>query len=194
MKQITLWHGGRDLESDYNSFKASKKGRWEYGPGLYLTTHYERAASYAKGNGKTYLVTLEKGNDIKDVSIDISIINEFVLKNIIKSKQLLVLEDIYSNMKRMNTTPLVKAEVLLNLIIHYDAITTPKTKALNEFLVENNVDYSHVPYYGGRGEDVFVIFNNKKIKSIQHIRAKDVNLEDFKLSIEFKEKKIKNSI
>lgn len=186
MKKIKLWHGGRNLESDYLEFKGSKKDRWQHGPGLYLTTHYDRASQYAKGNGKTYMVTIEEGNDIKDISIDISFINEFVICNVKKSKQKEILNDIYQNMNRMNSNPLVKAEVFLNLIINHDAITIPKTKLLNKFLVNHNVDYCAVNNYGGRDEKILVVFNNKKIKSVKPLYSKDVVLEDYQLPFEFK--------
>lgn len=186
MNYIELWHGGRDLEFSYKEFGNTRKNRWEHGPGLYLTTHYDRARNYAKGGGKTYLVTVEEGNNIDNVLIDISLVNEFVANNIIKSKQKSILDDLYENMNRTNTTPSIHANVLVNLIINLEAISNTKTKKLNQFLVENNVDYGIVNRYSGREENVMVIFNNKKIKSVKFISAKDVLSEDYIKSFDFK--------
>lgn len=186
MNYIELWHGGRDLEFNYKEFGNTRKNRWEHGPGLYLTTHYDRARNYAKGGGKTYLVTVEEGNNIDNVLIDISLVNEFVANNIIKSKQKSILDDLYENMNRTNTTPSIHANVLVNLIINLEAISNTKTKKLNQFLVENNVDYGIVNRYSGREENVMVIFNNKKIKSVKSISAKDVLSEDYIKNFDFK--------
>lgn len=185
MRYITLWHGGRNLDSDYQEFKPSRKNRWEYGPGLYLTTHYDRALKYAKGNGRTYQVHVQEGNDIKDVELNIADVNNFIANYVIKSKQKLMLDDIYNNMNRMNSSPFIKANVFLNLIISHEAIVNTKTKNLNQFLVNQTIDYSLLPNYGGRDENIMVVFNNKKIKSVNHFSAKDVILDERILKSEF---------
>lgn len=191
---ITLWHGGRDLEYNYREYSGSKKGRWEHGPGLYLTTHYDRARQYSKGNGSTYKVNVECNNNIKDVIIPVEAINEFINRHVIKSKQKELLEDVYSNIERMKR-PGIIAENFLNLIINLNAIQNTNTIVLNKFLVEHNVDYGLVKRYGGREEDVVIIFNNKCIKSVNKITAKDVIKDDYEIII-FNEDKsnIKKSI
>ena len=42
---MNVWHGGK-LEDSYQDSISHKKGRWEHGPGLYLTTHYDTAKKY----------------------------------------------------------------------------------------------------------------------------------------------------
>lgn len=180
---MKLWHGGRNLESDYDQPKKATKGRWEYGPGLYLTTHYETAYKYAKGGGKTYQVHFELGTNINDVLIKFDDAVEFIQSNVTKSKRTIILEDIHFNMKRMGQTSELDANVFLNLMINHDAVIGEKTINLNKFLVEQGIDYSTVDRFSGRDETVVVIFNHKIIKSVKPIKAKDVSLEEYELPI-----------
>lgn len=181
MTTITLWHGGRNLESQHKEHLSSKKGRWEHGPGLYLTTHYDTAYSYAKGGGKTYMVEIEEGNDLRNTLIDIHKVNNFVAKYVIGSKKKELLSDIYDNMHRMNLNSQVNAEVVLNLIINSDAITNTKTHELTKFFVENGVDYGVVTRFKGRDENVLVVYNKEKIKKVKSVSAKDVSLDQWEL-------------
>lgn len=184
-KNITLWHGGRDLEFNYREPKPSQKGRWEHGPGLYLTTHYETARDYAKGGGKTYKVEFELGENIQNVMIPLEKALLFIYDNATKKKQKIIIDDIHENMKRMNLIDKVEANVFLNLLFNYDAVVGNKTLNLNRFLVESGVDYGVVNRFKGRDETVFVIYNLDKIKKVKHISAKDVDLKDFELELNF---------
>ena len=182
---IKLWHGGRNLEYNFKTFKTPAKGKWEYGPGLYLTNNYHRAYNYAKGGGSTYLIEIEKGNDLKNISIPLTDAFDFLQKNILKSKLKNIYEDLNNNSHRMKTYPNVQLEILLNLIINYEAIQSKNIEKLNKFLVENGADYSIVNNYGGNGETVFVILNKEKIKKVNKIKAQDVKSEMFELSVDF---------
>lgn len=188
MNTLTLWHGGRDLEYSYHSFQSSRKGKWEHGPGIYLTTHYERASSYAKGGGKTYLVEFSEGNNIENVYIPLSEIYEFVNLYVIKRKAKEVIDCIKDNSKRTSNGDTIKASYFLNIMINFDALSPAKTNNLNEFLVNHGADYSVVDNFGGRAETVFVIFNNKLIHKVKSIPAKDVDLSQWELPVSFLQK------
>lgn len=181
---MKLWHGGIDLEHSYNEVKKASKGRWEYGPGLYLTTHYETARKYAKGGGKTYHVHIELGNSIHNVKINLDETLSFIKDNVVKSKQKELIVDLHNNMKRMNLVNEVEANVLLNLIINSDAVVGEKTIKLNEFLVQNKADYSIVDRFSGRDETVVVIFNPKQIKKVSPIKSSEASLEEYELPFE----------
>lgn len=178
---INLWHGGRDLHLSYHKPKVCAKGRWEHGPGLYLTTHYETARKYAKGGGTTYKVELELGNHIKNIDIHIDNVLYFVKKNVIKSKQKDIIDDLHNNMKRSQTMAFINAEVIVNLCVNYEALKGEQTVELNRFLVENNVDYGTENNFGGRGETVCVVYNLDKIKKVKAIKSQDVLLTDYEL-------------
>lgn len=190
-QEFTLWHGGRDLNFTYNEPKISAKGRWEHGPGLYLTTHYETARKYAKGGGSTFKVTIELGNHIGDINIHIDNVLDFVKKNVVKSKQNDIINDLHNNMKRSQTTPYIQAEVIVNLCVNYEALKGEKTVELNRFLVQNNVDYGTVDNFGGRNETVCVVYNLDKIKKVKSIKSTDVKIDDFEIFFPKKESKSK---
>lgn len=181
---IKLWHGGRNLESSYKD-NIPCKGLWEYGPGLYLTTSYERARKYAKGGGSTYAVEVYQGNDIDKIDLPIEKVQDFISENVIGSKKKEMLEDIHSNMKRLNNTKGVQAQTFLNLIINNEAVKKTKTHILNEFLVANSIDYGIVTNYGGSDETVLVVFNRAKIKSVKKTNASDVSLDDYSMPFAF---------
>lgn len=181
---IKLWHGGRYLESSYKE-NIPCKGLWEYGPGLYLTTSYERARKYAKGGGSTYAVEVLKGNDIDKVDLSIEVVQEFIFNHVIGTKKQQMLQDIHSNMKRLNNTQGVQAQTFLNLIINNEAVKKTKTHILNEFLVDNSIHYGVVKNYGGSNETVLVVFNRAKIKSVKKINSIDVMLDDYSMPFVF---------
>jgi hypothetical protein len=178
---IQLWHGGRNLEYSTKEFQGANKNRWEHGPGLYLTTHYDTARDYAKGGGKTYLIDVPEGSFIHEVNIPVELANEFVSRHIIGKKQKELLQLMYENMHRKNNSTHINAENFLNLIFNLNAIQTPKTRELNQFLVEQGVDYGWVNNFKGRNETVLVIYNFAKIKKITSVMAKDVDLHQREL-------------
>ncbi len=180
---ITLWHGGRDLESGYHEVRSHGKGRWEHGPGLYLTTSYMTAAKYAKGGGKLYKVTVRKGTDISDVFITYDQAMEFVNKAVVGRKRKEMAEDLKTNMLRRKADR-INAEVLVNLCLNTGAIPNSKTNLLRQFLIDHGVDYIWVKHYGGSDETVVVVVNPKVIAKVEAIPAKDVK-DNFKLSAEF---------
>lgn len=189
MNTLTLWHGGRDLEYNYRSFQSSRKGSWEHGPGIYLTTHYERASSYAKGGGKTYLVEFNEGNNIDNVKIPLNQIYEFVNLYVIKKKAKEVIDCIKDNSNRTSDGESIKASYFLNILINFDAISPSKTDKLNQFLVDSGADYSIVDNFGGRPETVFVIFNNQLINKVKFVPAKQVDLSQWELPCAFFQQK-----
>lgn len=185
MKTLTLWHGGRDLEYNYHTFQSSRKGKWEHGPGIYLTTHYERASSYAKGGGKTYLVEFSEGKHIEDIKLSLADVYEFVNTYTIKKKSKEVIDCIKNNAQRTSSDDTIRASYFLNIMINFDAVSPSKTNYLNQFLVEHGVDYGTVNNFGGRPETVFIIFNNKIIQKVKSVASKDVHLNQWEIPVEF---------
>jgi len=174
---MTLWHGGRGLEFSYNEMMPHKKGRWEHGPGLYLTTHYDTAFKYAKGGGKVYSVTIRKGNSIDNVVVNlkdaIDFVKEFAMKKF-KDKIINDLEQIsYRNVKDG-----INISAVVNLCLNYDALRPSSTVALRQFLIKNGADYEMSPRFGGRDETIVILFNPELIKSVKPIKASDVDTDD----------------
>lgn len=183
---LTLWHGGRNLESSYHEFAPHKGGRWEHGPGLYLTNHYDIAARYAKGGNKLYKVTITKGRDSDDVQIPFEDVSEFA-KRLIKGRaRKEFLEMCQTNMQRRGLSG-VPAKVVSTLALNLEAIQNSNTGELRRFLVDHGADYTFVQNYHG-GASVYVIHNPKVIQRVEIIKGSDVK-SDFELPAQFNEAK-----
>ena len=175
---LTLWHGG-NLE--YGQENVSHKGgRWEHGPGLYLTTHYDTARKYSKGSRKLYRVVVKKGTNIQDVNLPVSAVMDFAENYFIKSKR----KEVVSRIEKRINNNTINADTFLNIVFNEQAIKNTDTDKLRIFLVKNGVDYSIVDNAFGWGERMIVLFNMKNIVSKTIVKPKD-KLEVFDLSTEF---------
>jgi len=177
---MTLWHGG-NLSDGFIDSLSHKKGKWEYGPGLYLTTHYHTAKGYAKGNRKLYKVVIQKGSAIEDVMIDVQTVFEFIDGNVIRNRAQIIKDNLERHIKD-GRVPLF---ILNNLIINYDGIKNTNTNELRKFLVENGADYSLVSNAFGWHEMMVVLFNMDKIVSITQVKPND-KISEYDLATEFK--------
>lgn len=145
------------------------KSRYEYGPGLYLTTSYELAKDYAKGSRKLYMVTVDNGNDISDCSIKRDAIDEFVYMNVISSKKKLVKEALD---RWTRNDGMVSADIFLNIMLNESAVKPTNAGKIRTFLVESGVDYhvtGNIRYNG----EMMVLFNMKKIVKVQRVLPTD---------------------
>lgn len=177
---LTLWHGGN---LDFNEENVShKKGRWEFGPGLYLTTHYNTAKKYAKGSRKLYQVVVQKGVDIKDVDLPVDTVLAFVNTYVIKAKK----RDILERIEKRTSNGMISADTFLNIMINEEAIKNINTSQLRNFLVQNGIDYSIQDSAFGWHERMLVIFNMKKIVSKKVVKSTE-KIEEFDLPTDFKE-------
>lgn len=177
--QLVLWHGG-DLGNSLDDTMSHKKGRWEYGPGLYLTTHYDTAAKYAKGSRKLYRITIANGNDINDTPILASNIYKFVREYVISTKRI----DILERIAKYETNGMVPGYIFLNIIINESAIPNTKSRELRTFILNNGVDYVIVDNAFGWGERMVVLFNFNKIIKKEIIKPKD-KIDNYSLPTEF---------
>lgn len=171
---MQFWHGG-DLDN-YDDIIAQKNGRYEYGPGLYLTTHYDTAKKYAKGRRKFYIISVEKGNDINKSLLDIDRVKEFINKYVIKSKQ----KEILQRIEKYNKENTIKGYIFNNILLNEKALSPRNTSNLRQFLIDNGVDYEIVDNPFGWGEKMMVLYNMKKIKNVKQITAKD-KIENYDL-------------
>jgi len=169
---MSFYHGG-NLDR-YEPSLAQKKGRYEYGAGLYLTTHYETAHKYAKGSRKMYLVTVEIGTDVNKAFINLDRAKEFINKFAVASmrKELIKILDSYTK----DTT--IKAYIFNNILNNYKAIKPSNTTNVRDFFIENNIDYEIVDNPFGWGEQMMVLYNMKKIVKSIIIKPND-KIQDF---------------
>jgi len=176
---IVLWHGG-SLDDGYNETQRHKKGRWEYGPGLYLTTHYETAKKYAKGSRRLYRITVEKGNNIKDMSLSKEKIFQFVNTFVKNNKR----KETKNRLEKHTKDGLINADIFLNILINGETILGKYTNELRTFFVDNGIDYSLESNVYGWNELMLVLFNMNKIINKEVITDK-TKIETFDLPKEF---------
>lgn len=172
---IILYHGGRGLEyGGHREIVPNAKGRWEHGPGLYLTTSYSRAKNYAKGGRKVYKIVIKRGKNLRGSTIPYQEVQQFTKQYIAASKRKSFIEELNTIMARYNLTDKVPADVFVNLIINDDLLQSSKTPILNKFLVDNGIDYSIVTNYGGSGETVVALFNRNLIISASLLGKEEI--------------------
>jgi protein tyrosine/serine phosphatase len=181
-RTMSLWHGG-DLSESYDETISHKKGRFEYGPGLYLTTHYGTAKKYAKGSRKLYLITIRKGININDIVITSEKVTAFVNEYVIKSKR----KDVMFYIERQIKNDKINAETFCNIIINNDAIKPSDTNRLRTFFIMNGIDYSIVNNAFGWHEKMIVLFDMKLIINKVIVKPKD-KIEVFDLPTDFNER------
>jgi hypothetical protein len=170
---MQFWHGG-NLDNE----KSIKSGRWEYGPGLYLITHYQTAKKYAKGNRKLYLITVAKGNDSENSYISFDSSKDFIETYCIKNKR----KEIIDSLQKYNKDGFVRASILINLIVNLNAIRNSEAKNLTKFLVDSKIDYTIVDNpFGWNKQKMMVLFNMAKIVDKKVITSKD-KIEQFDLA------------
>jgi hypothetical protein len=164
---MNFWHGG-NLD-DYGDAIAQKNGRYEYGPGLYITTHYDTARKYAKGSRKLYLVTVENGTEISKAYLDEDKVRDFVSSYVIGSKK----KGILTRMERYFVDGKIKANTFNVILLNNKAIKPSNTINLRSFLVDNGIDYEIVLNPFGWGETMMVLYNMNKIVNVIKVGSSD---------------------
>ena len=177
---MTLWHGG-DL-SNYDENLSHKKGRVEYGPGLYTITNYAIASKYSKGSRKLYLVCIEKGTNLTEVNVELEKVFEFVNNYVIKSKR----EDVIKRIEKLKKSEKINMEFFNNIVINEDAIKNSNQPYYRKFLVELGIDYYIVNRYDGYNCKMIVLFNQKKLKESYRVKPTD-RFEDYDLDGKFED-------
>jgi hypothetical protein len=165
---MSFWHGGR-LDDAYSEAISHKKGRWEYGPGLYLTTHYGTAQRYSKGNRKLYLITIRKGNDADDVKIPVEEALDFVNTYVLRAMR----KEVIWAINEHSATGSIDGDIFINIIVNRQAIKNTDTFKFRKFLVQQGIDYSIVDNAFGWGEVMVVLFNMRNVVGKKAVNPKD---------------------
>lgn len=165
---MSFWHGG-DLTD--TSMRPQKKGRYEYGSGLYLITKYEVVQKYAKGSRKLYKVDVHKGTEINEINLDIDKAKKFINTYVKANKRKLILNMIDDNVGRVGK---LHASSFNNILLNEDAINTRDTVTLSAFLVENGIDYELIKNpFGWGNATMMVLYNIDKIANITRVMPND---------------------
>jgi hypothetical protein len=174
---LSFYHGG-NLDR-YDDTLSQKKGRYEYGAGLYLTTHYETAAKYAKGSRKMYLIIVNKGNDINKMPLIFEKAKSFINTYASPSMR----KEIINALLKYNKDGNIPAYIFNNLLNNYQAIKPAYTKYVRQFYIDNNIDYDIVDNPFGWGEQMMILYNMKKIAKTIIIKPTD-KIKDYLINNE----------
>lgn len=171
---IELWHGGRRW-NDKPSVQAPRKGRYECGPGIYLTSQYDRARKYAAGNGITTLVSLRENITwLERTEVSLQAMEDYVRQTMGFRKRSLILEDLAKIAHRLDRDQL-SANSLVNLCVNHDVLSGSQGVNLAHWLVEQGIDASlHVV---NLIEHWVVVFNPVIIEGYRAVPAAQVSLD-----------------
>lgn len=177
---IKCWHGSQRW-SGAPEVQPVSKGRYESGPGLYLTTRRTTAAKYARGAGSLVMVEidpsvrlLEDARFTREQMQD-ALDGLYRLRNRKKIE-----EDLDANVARHPDGKLL-AIYLVNLCVNYEALTGANGPALASWLARNGVDASLDQR--GSGEDWLVVFNPKVIVASTKLTAAQADQYDWDLPL-----------
>ena len=170
---IKLYHGGQLW--DKPQILPPKNNRYEGGVGIYLTTSYETARKYAKGNKIVLAVYIQPDFKlIQNVLIKPQIIIDFLKSIKIKNKQNII-QDI-TNYQHKTQKNLIPLSVLNNLILNYQAASGQTGILINQFITQNGADAEIDKKYN---EDWLIVFNTNIIKHWEKVDPKTI--KDFDL-------------
>lgn len=175
---IQMWHGGRRWTGG-PELQAPKAGRYECGPGIYLTNRYQRAQKYAKGGGVTTLVTLRDGlRWLEKTELPLDTLKDYVRSASGFRKREAVLADIERS-AASEQRDILPASYLVNLCVNHEVLSGGQGVRLAQWLGEQGIDAS---LYAVNGEEQWVIvFNPSAIAQYRAMPASQVSLEQYEL-------------
>lgn len=165
---LKFWHGSQRWDG-HPQVGPSKKGRYEAGPGIYLTTHRNRAAGYAKGAGSLVYV---------EASIELRLLEDARLTRQQMAEALAALPRLRNRKKieadldecaERHPDGRLFASYLVNLIVNHEALTGGAGPALARWLTEHGIDASRQSQSGN--EDWLVVFNPDVLKTFKKLTA-----------------------
>jgi hypothetical protein len=139
------------------------------------------------GKRKLYLVTVESGNEISSSFLPVLVVKDFIKKYIVGNSK----QEVFNRVSKYFEDDKVKANIFNNIILNCNGIKPSNTIKLRDLFIENGIDYELVDNAFGWGEEMMVLYNLKKIKSIERITD---NSQKYKDSREFIDKIISEGL
>lgn len=185
-----LWHGGRRWEGS-PEVRPPKQGKYECGPGIYLTTNYLTAKKYGSGGGVTTRVTLATGiRWLQQAKLPVRELVEYLdTAPRLKARQR-IKDDFLSRQeaRKLSLDDYCDVERLVNLLINESSLAGNLGVHLAAWLTSKGIDASlHSPK---TGEQWVIVFNPNVIRKPRVVSATVVELADYDLpAIELPTKK-----
>lgn len=175
------WHGGKRWDGK-PEVQAPRQGRYECGPGIYLTNRYLTAKKYAAGGKVTTLITLANNvRWLQDAKLPLKELFDF-LDTVPRLKgRARVKADFEQRCVRreMLMTDLCPVEYLVNILINTESLAGQVGLALVDWLTSKGVDAS---LHGAHGQEQWVIvFNPAVIVKHEVVSGSKVSLDSYEL-------------
>jgi hypothetical protein len=178
---LKLWHGGSRWMGK-PEVQAPRKGRYECGPGINLTTRYLTARKHAGGSNVTTLVTLADGvRWLQQAKLPLRELVEFLdTAPRLKNRRSITEDFLQRAVKRgLELDDLSSVETLVNVLINSEALAGKVGLHLVDWLVSKGIDAS---LHNAFGQDQWVIVFNPAI-IVQHkvVSATNAPLDMYEL-------------
>lgn len=178
MKNIVIWHGSQHWQNPPR-IQPSRKGCYEYGPGIYGTTHYFRANRYAKGGGQTMKIEISpEVRLLQDLKLPLEVMKNFVHDRPRMRNKKKILSDLDFCAERQPNQNL-SASYLLNLCVNHEALNGEHGQALATFFTECGADADIVSQSGA--EEWIIIFNPDIVVKATPTPSKNVDKTHYEL-------------
>lgn len=161
--KVIGYHGGRAWDGPAE-VRPPRKGRAEHGPGLYFTTDYDQARSYAKGGGQVRVAELELGPKFIRPgewvwSMSVSEAEAFVVSSFPRQSHPKIMDDIRRSASR-RASDRIDPIMLSNLALNHDLLDPRLGVELQKMLVEHGRPYEATSRSGNnRWEEIIVAYD-----------------------------------
>ena len=165
---IKCWHGSQRW-TGFPEVQPVSKGRYESGPGIYLTTRRQRASEYARGAGSLVMIEIDPNVRLLENAWFTREQMQDALDSLPRLRRRKEIEKDLDRSLDRHPDGVMPAIYLVNLCVNHEALTGDNGPALARWLVQNGVDASLD--HKGLGEDWMVVFNPKVIVKSRKLTA-----------------------
>jgi hypothetical protein len=173
---IILWHGSQSWRGTPDVQPAAGD-RLEHGPGIYLTTSYRRARSYARGGGSVIRFEIDPHvRWLEHETLPLADAIRFLEERPRLRKRAETIADLRENAARTAGRlggDRVRASVLVNLMVNYRSATGDHGPALARFLAAHGIGASLANELAG--EDWVLVFDPRAILAWRKVPAGEVD-------------------
>jgi hypothetical protein len=178
---IELWHGGKRWDGR-PEVRPSKQGRYECGPGIYLSTNYSTARKYATGGKVVTRVSLADNIGwLERTKLPLKELLHYLDTAPRLPRREAVKRDFLERQDRRSLAPNDLCDVarLVNTLINEELLAGKLGVHLAEWLTSKGIDASlHSPRVG---EQWVIVFNPAAIKKHTATSPSSVALADYEL-------------
>lgn len=177
--QLRMWHGSSTGWDQVPTVQRCKPSRYEYGPGIYMTTSYLKAKEYAKGiRGQVLAIELDPAMQfLGSQKIDANDMKKWIAEESDLRHKSMIIQRIDAIVERMGTAH-IHASALLNNCVNAQALLGNSGPSLARWYASHGIDGVLEKV---NMEEWISVFNPKMIKRHQKVLSRDVPVSDYDL-------------